>query len=93
MRSDTDSLVRIQYKSDYETRYDLTNISSLSWKLVPRNLELRCLSIKRFAHAARRKPGCRHVRHFSVRLENNEPAQDLSIISAQIYFRYLGRDR
>ena len=93
VRSDTDSIVRVQYKSDYETRYDLTNICSLSWKLVPRNLAFRCLSIQRFAHVARRKPGCRHVRHFSVRLENNEPAQDLSIISAQIYFRYLGRDR
>lgn len=93
VRSDTDSMVHIKYESDYETRYDFTDIRSLSWKLVPRNLAFRCLSIQRFAHVARRKPGCRHVRHFSVRLENNEPAQDLSIISAQIYFRYLGRDR
>ena len=93
VRSDTDSVVRIRYDSDYETRHDQTEIRSLSWRLVPRNLAYRCLSIQRFAHVARRKPGCRHVRHFSVRLENNEPAQDLSIISAQIYFRYLGRDR
>lgn len=93
VRSDTDSMVHIKYESDYETRYDFTDVRSLSWKLVPRNLAFRCLSIQRFAHVARRKPGCRHVRHFSVRLENNEPAQDLSIISAQIYFRYLGRDR
>lgn len=93
VRSDTDSVVGIQYDSDYETRHDQTEIRSLSWKLIPRNLAFRCLSIQRFAHVARRKPGCRHIRHFSVRLENNEPAQDLSIISAQIYFRYLGRDR
>lgn len=93
VRSDTDSVVDIQYDSDYETRNDKTEIRSLSWRLIPRNLAYRCLSIQRFAHVARRKPGCRHVRHFSVRLENNEPAQDLSIISAQIYFRYLGRDR
>ena len=93
VRSDTDSVVRIRYDSDYETRHDQTEIRSLSWRLVPRNLAYRCLSIQRFAHVARRKPGCRHIRHFSVRLENNEPAQDLSIISAQIYFRYLGRDR
>ena len=93
VRSDTDSVVDIRYDSDYETRHDQTEIRSLSWRLVPRNLAYRCLSIQRFAHVARRKPGCRHVRHFSVRLENNEPAQDLSIISAQIYFRYLGRDR
>ena len=93
VRSDTDSVVRIRYESDYERRYDLTDIQSLSWKLSPRNLAYRCLSIQRFAHVARRKPGCRHVRHFSFRLENKEPAQDLAIISAQIYFRYLGRDR
>ena len=93
VRSDTDSVVDIQYDSDYETRHDQTEIRSLSWRLTPRNLAHRCLSVQRFAHVARRKPGCRHVRHFSVRLANNEPAQDLSIISAQIYFRYLGRDR
>ena len=93
VRSDTDSVVKIRYESDYERRYDATDIRSLSWKLAPRNLAFRCLSVQRFAHVARRKPCCRHVRHFSIRLENNEPAQDLSIISAQIYFRYLGRDR
>lgn len=93
VRSDTDSVVRIRYESDYERRYDLMNILALSWRLSPRNLMYRCLSVQKFAHVARRKPGCRHVRHFSIRLENNEPAQDLALISAQIYFRYLGRDR
>ena len=93
VRSDTDSVVKIRYESDYERRYDATDIQSRSWRLSPRNLAYRCLSIQRFAHVARRNPCCRHVRHFSIRLENNEPAQDLSIISAQIYFRYLGRDR
>jgi len=88
-----DSVVRIVYESDYEKRLDLTDIRSMSWKLVPRNLAYRCLGIQKFAHVARRKPGCRHVRHFSMRLENAERAQDLAIISAQIYFRYLGRDR
>ena len=93
VRSDTDSVVRIRYDSDYERRYDLTDIRSYSWHLSPRNLAFRCLSVQKFAHVARRNPCCRHVRHFSIRLENNEPAQDLAIISAQIYFRYLGRDR
>lgn len=93
IRSDTDSEVRILYQSDYEDRYDLTVIRSFSWRLSPRNLAYRCLSSQKFAHVARRKPGCRHIRHFSMRLSNNEPAQDLAILSAQIYFRYLGRDR
>jgi len=93
VRSDTDSVVRIQYQSDYETRFDLTDIRSMSWRLAPRNLAYRCLGVQRFAHVARRKPGCRHIRHFSMRLRNNEVAQDLAILSAQIFFRYLGRDR
>ena len=93
VRSDTDSVVRIIYESDYEKRADRTDIRSMSWKLSPRNLAYRCLGIQKFAHVARRKPGCRHARHFSMRLENAERAQDLAILSAQIYFRYLGRDR
>ncbi|MBR5878661.1 MAG: hypothetical protein IKY91_03850, partial [Akkermansia sp.] len=93
VRSDTDSIVKIQYQTDYEDRFDLTDIQSLSWHLVPRNLNYRCLSVQKFALVARRKPACWHVKHFAVRLSNNELAQDLAILSAQIYFRYAGRDR
>jgi hypothetical protein len=93
VRSDTDTEVDIMYQSDYENRPDPTPIKSFSWKLTPRNLAYRCLSVPKFAHVAKRKPGCRHVRHFSMRLTNNKPVQDLAILSAQIYFRYLGRDR
>lgn len=93
VRSDTDTVIDILYQSDYESRYDLTPIRSFSWKMTPRNLAYRCLSVQKFAYVARRKPGCRHVRHFSMRLTNNTAAQDLAILSAQIYFRYLGRDR
>jgi hypothetical protein len=93
VRSDTDSEIEIEYQSDYENRFDQTPIRTLSWKLTPRNLAYRCLSVQRFAYVAKRKPGCRHVRHFSMRLTNNTAVQDLAILSAQIYFRYLGRDR
>lgn len=93
VRSDTDSIVDVLYQTDYEDRFDMTPVYALSWKLTPRNLAFRCLSTNRFAHVARRSPGCRHIRHFAMRLTNNEPAQDLAILSAQIYFRYLGRDR
>ena len=93
VRSDTDTTVQIQYQSDYETRNDFTDIRSMTWRLAPRNLAYRNLSVQKFAVVARRKPGCRHIRHFAMRLSNNTPAQDLAIISAQIYFKYLGRDR
>ena len=93
VRSDTDSEVDIRYDSDFETRWDKTQIRSLSWRLAPRNLAHRCLSRQRFAHVARRRPGCRHVRHFAMRLTNSQPAQDLAIVSAQVAWRYLGRER
>lgn len=93
VRSDTDSEVSILYQSDYEDRNDLEPILSYSWRLFPRNLTYRFLGVQRFAHVARRAPKCLHVRHFSMQLSNNIPAQDLAIISAQIYFRYTGRDR
>lgn len=94
VRSDTNSVIDITYISDYETRKDLTQIWSLSgWSLVPRNLAIRNLGAGNLAHVARRKPGCRHVRHFSMRLTNNTAGQDIALLSAQIFFRYLGRDR
>ena len=93
VRSDTDSIVDIEYQSDYETRHDYTDIRSMSWRLTPRNLAYRALSVQKFAHVAHRKPGCRHVRHFSMKLSNNELAQDLAILSAQIQYRFTGRDR
>ena len=93
VRSDTDSIVDIRYDSDYETRRDRTDIQSLSYHLAPRNLSFRCLTGQKYAHVARRRPGCRHVRHFAMRLSNCRPAQDLSIVSAQTAFRYLGKER
>lgn len=93
VRSDTDTVVRITYITDYGDREDLTPIRSFSWRLVPRNLAYRFLGVRRFATVARRRPGCRHIRHFSMRLENNELATDLSVVSAQIFYTYRGRER
>lgn len=92
-RSDTDSVLHIFYGTDYEQRRELTPIESYSWRLAPRNLALRFLGVRRFAHVAVRKPGCRHIRHFTIRLENREPGSDMSVVSAEIYFTYQGRDR
>ena len=92
-RSDTDTNIRIFYSTDYEYREDLTPVRAYSWRLAPRNLAWRYLGIHRFASVIRRRPGCRHIRHFYMRLENNEIATDMSVISAQILYRFTGRDR
>ena len=93
VRSDTDTNVAVRYKTDYEDRDDLSRIQSYSWRLSPRNLSYRYLGIQRFAKVAVRRSGCRHIRHFTMTLQNNVAGQDLAIISAQLYFRYVGVDR
>lgn len=93
VRSDTDTDITVEYSTDYETRADLTPIRSYAWHLVPRNLAYRCLAVPRYAHVARRRPGCRHVRHFAMTLYNSTPGGDLAVVSAQIFFKYQGKER
>lgn len=92
-RSDTDTEIKITWVSDYETRNDLTDISIFGWRLAPRNLTNRYLGIRNFANTAVRRPGCRHVRHFTMVLENNDAYRDMSIVSARIDYNFQGRDR
>ena len=93
VRSDTDTEVKLRYDTDYERRVDLTPIQSFAWRLTPRNLTHRCLASFRYGHVAKRKPGCRHIRHFSLTLGNNVVYEDLAIVSAQIFYRYQGKER
>ena len=84
---------KLTYMSDYETREDLTDITAYTNNLLPRNLTFRDLSGNRFSFVFRRRPKCLHVRHFTLVLENNETGHDMSIVSAQIFFNYQGRQR
>ena len=92
-RSSSNTNTQLKYITDYEERYDLTPLQTNSWALVPRNLAFRYLGVSRFAMTYRRRPMCRHVRHFAMRLENNEPGADLNVISAQLYYNYQGVQR
>lgn len=93
VRSDTDTVVHITYETDHETRSDPTPIRSFAWRVSPRNLAYRYLGGRRYATVARRRPGCHHVRHFTMTLENNEFGADMSVVSAQIFYRLQGRER
>lgn len=93
VRPDTNCTAKLTYITDYETRVDLTNLEHVSWQLVPRDLSYRSLRGIGFGAAFRRRPMCRRVRHFSMQLDNNESGQDLSIVSAQIFYNYQGRLR
>ncbi len=91
--SETDSLMRLEYKSDRLRREDPLPIRAYSARLIPRNLTYRMLSVGNFAHTVVRAPRALGVKHFSARLYNNERGQDMSVISAKIIFKYAGRER
>ena len=88
-----DTLLRLWYLTDWEQRQELTPIRCLSWRLWPRNLAFRYLGVRRFAHVAVRRPNCRNVRHFALRLENNEAGCDMSLVSAEINYTRHSRER
>jgi hypothetical protein len=92
-RSDTNGTTKLTYITDYEIRADLTPLKVRHWLLVPRNLSYRSLVGRGFAEVFRRRPMCRRVRHYTMRLENNEVGEDLSVVSAQVFFNYQGKDR
>lgn len=92
-RSDTDTVLRLTYITDRGVREEAMPIRSYSWRLLPRNLAFRFLGVRRFAHVAVRVPGCRYVRYFSMRLENNEPGCDMSVVSAEIWADLVIKER
>jgi hypothetical protein len=91
--SDTWSRMHVTYTTDCETREDLTEAMFLFYRLLPRNLGVRGLAPKTYSATIRRKPGCRHVRYFSMTIESAEMGLDMNLVSAQIYFKKQGRDR
>lgn len=93
LRSDTPSRVQLTYLTDYEHRRDGTDLIVRPWTLAPRDLTYRSMAVERFAAVQRRRPGCRHVRHFTVRLENSEIGADLTLVSAQFFWKLAGYDR
>lgn len=92
-RSDTNTVTELRYITDGENRSDESPLRTMNWLLWPRNLEYRSLRGRGFAEVFRRRPLCRRVRHFTMELENNELGQDLSVVSAQIFYTFQGRQR
>lgn len=89
--------IRIEWQCDYCTEKERNNIiTDAGVDLVPRDLEYRDFSnalASEFANVVRRKPGFKHVKHFSAHLEEDTPGNDLSLISAQIFYTFQGRMR
>ncbi|MBQ9968388.1 MAG: hypothetical protein IJO88_06675 [Oscillospiraceae bacterium] len=92
-RCDTDSVLRLQYLTDLGVRDEPTPIRAYSYRLLPRDLSFRFLGVRRFAHTAVRVPGCRYVRWFSIRMENDEAGCDLSPVSAEVFADLVVKER
>ena len=102
-RSDTESIqaettARIRYDTDYETRYDRTDV--LPWRLHLFSLDLNKAVLgfynfdkPKYARVSKRIPGCRHIRHFSMTLSNGDVGADLGIVSARIAYSFAGKER
>ncbi len=93
LSSTTDSLLQMDYISDYGVRTEPVPLRAYSWRLSPRNMNYRMLDSLGWSRSFVRRPACRHVRHFAMRLYNNEAGQDLTLLSARIFFRYRALER
>ena len=93
VRSDTNAAASLRYISDHGQRDDPVELRAWSWLLSPRNLRFRALNGRSFALIFRRRCDCKGLRHFSMRLYNNQVGQDLSVVSAQVFYNEQGRQR
>ena len=82
------------YESDYETRTDPIPLQFSGYnRLEERDLTVRNLSVPRHAMVFRRRPVCRHIRHFAMRMENRTVNCDMGILSVEMQYRFPRRDR
>ena len=94
VRADTPSDTEISYETDDETRRDRVSLPVEGYdRLSERDLTERDLSVPRYSAVFVRKPMCKHIRHFALTLENNAAGQDLSILSATVYYQAVGKDK
>lgn len=93
LSSTTDSLLRLDYISDYGERTEPVPLRAYSWRLAPRNMNYRMMDAHGWSRSFVRMPACRHVRHFAMCMYNNEAGQDLTLLSARIFFRYRALER
>ncbi len=88
------SHTEVRYETDHGTRTDATPLVTAGTdRLSRRDLTFRDLSVPLRAAVFRRRPKCRHVRHFSLRLENQTPGEDLAVYAMELHYRLCRRER
>jgi len=93
LRADAPTDVQVCYEAEGVTRAEPVSLKCRAWRLAPRDLRCRTLSLSPFAYTFRRRPCLRRVRHFSMTLRNADAGCDLAVVSAQVCFRLAERER
>lgn len=92
VRSDTESLLNLNYQTDWEQRDDRTPISVMppAIPIIPYDLrdgyDLRSTV---YAYSTVRIPRCFHIEHFGLTIYNNTVNTDIGVVSLQIFYRYV----
>jgi hypothetical protein len=86
LRSDVVSQVTIRYDTELESREDQTPVIVL-----PENNHTR--TGRHAVQVAKRRPKCLHIRQFGLTLSNNFPGEELALVSAEVFYRFTGKER
>jgi hypothetical protein len=82
------------YLTDYETRKDLTNLQVVA---AAEYDDERVVGTRpdstRVPAVFRRRPMCRRVLHFTMKLKNENLNEDFELVGAQVYYNIQGRLR
>ena len=82
------------YITDYETRADLTNPEVVPEEIYEASRIVGTRPQSGMVPAVfRRRPMCRRVLHFTMKLRNNNINEDLELIGAQVFYNHQGRLR
>ena len=82
------------YLTDYETRQDLTNLRVVDDVVYEANRVVGTRpDSSRVPAVFRRRPMCRRVLHFTMKLINSNLDEDFELVGAQIFYNNQGRLR
>ena len=82
------------YLTDYETRKDLTNLQVVDDAIYEANRVVGTRpDSNRVPAVFRRRPMCRRILHFTMKLVNNNLNEDFELVGAQVFYNLQGRLR
>ena len=82
------------YLTDYETRKDLTNLQVVNNAVYDANRVVGTRpDSSRVPAVFRRRPMCRRILHFTMKLVNSNLNEDFELVGAQVFYNLQGRLR